>query len=133
VVHRISLDEIFHQSVHGVPVFNIGIVTLLPIGLFTLGRVENSGNMWFNGKTAIVTITFECPENLEDLCLAFARESILGGFGFTCGGISTILDMNVNDVLPDLLVKFKRVLPWKGLGLGAVELKNWVSGVEDQF
>ena len=41
--------------------------------------------------------------------------------------------MNMNDVFFDFVVKFKGVLPRKGLGLGAVELENRIGGVKDQF
>ena len=114
-------------------VFNVGIVTLPPIRLFAFGRVEDSGNMWLNGKATVVVIIFECSENLDDLCLTFARKGVLGGLGLAHAGVSTILDMNVNDVFFDFVVKFKGILPRKGLRLGAVELKNRIGGVEDQF
>ena len=47
--------------------------------------------------------------------------------------MKAVLNVNVCDVSFGGLVEFQRVLPGVGLWLGAVALKDWVAGVEDEL
>lgn len=98
--------------------------------------MEDGGDVGLNGEAAVVAGAFELGEDFADLGLAGAGEGVFGGLGFVSGRIGAVFDVDVDDVLADGVVECEGVLPWEaavGLGLGAVELKDGVGGVEDEL
>ena len=109
---------------------------MVPIGFGAVDGVEDGGDVGLDGEAAVVAGGFEFGEDLTDFGLAGSGEGVFGGLGFASGRIGAVFDVDVDDVLADGVVKFKRVLPREssiGLGLGAVHLEDGVGGVEDEF
>ena len=109
---------------------------MVPVGFGAVDGVENGGDVGFDSEATVVAGVFEFGENLADFGLAGAGEGVFGGFGFASGRMGAVLDVDVDDVLADGVVKFEGVLPREGavaLGLGAIHLEDGVGGVEDEF
>ena len=125
--------DLVEEGVGGLTVFDVGAVALVPVGFFTVGGVEDGGDVRLDGETAVVAVVFEFGEDFTDFALSCSGEGVFGGFGFALGRIGAVFDMHVDDVFFDGAVEFERVLPGEGFRFGAVALEDGVGGVEDEF
>ena len=124
---------VFHYLFQCTAVIDIAVVALFLIDYFTSLGVEDGGDMGLDGVGAVVAVGFEGCENFVEAALTFAGEGVALWFSVAFKWVEAVFDMNMRDVCFDCLVELKGILPWVGLGFGAVTLKGGVASVKDEF